>query len=391
MADVKFDVKYNCAAGANATTKRNSLVGDGPLKVHPNQYFAVAFPASMKTVVDGHVLVNMHSCEYLTLAWMLWATELLDRNLAWYTLPARFASLLIAMDDAGKLIWKEYEDFDVLAEDFRKAISSLPDELRKLRLADTHVFAVVNPAATLFDRIKAKSLAGADTNSVVPADFKTLLGGYTQDERDDEDSTFGSTMANVVDVAGNDLGDKPVSIQAPQVVAFFRGSQPPHYGLRTYRSLEFQIDDVTRRAAKTKSAQFLPLLIAKWNKGDDAGYPEILQVFTEACNGNELARHASTLAQRGKLPPELTDETLVALCNMIQGQPLLDIDTPDLRNSSNDKRGAALGAIIATGPATGPLALDKTDASEADILTMQSTTAFKKEPNRPRGSRRSQP
>ena len=159
MADVRFEVKYNCAAGANATIKRNSLVGDGPLKVHHNQYFAVAFPASMKTVVDGHVLVNMHSCEYLTLAWMIWATELQDRNLAWYTLPTRFASLLSALEDAGKLIWKEYEDFDVLAEDFRKAILALPDELRKLRLAECHTFAIVNPAAELFDRIKAKSLA----------------------------------------------------------------------------------------------------------------------------------------------------------------------------------------------------------------------------------------
>ena len=78
-----------------------------------------------------------------------------------------------------------------------------------------------------------------------------------------------------------------VSIQAPQVVAWFKRTMPPHNGLRTYQDLEGQIEEVQRRAADTKSARFLPLVIAKWNKGDDGGYPEILLAFNEACNGEK--------------------------------------------------------------------------------------------------------
>ena len=87
MADPRVDIHYNCAANANATTRRNSLTGDGPLKVHTSHYFAVAFPQSHKTTVGGDVIITYHACEYLTSAWLKWSEPIEARNLAWYILP----------------------------------------------------------------------------------------------------------------------------------------------------------------------------------------------------------------------------------------------------------------------------------------------------------------
>ena len=209
-------------------------------------------PLPLVTEVGGHTIVYMHSLEYSSLGGFIWSPELRERSVAWYTRPIRFTTLLSDLSAAGLLEWTRCANVDILAGKMLLWMGQLPPEQRALGLADVHAYDEPDfEDHTFYDRIKPIALMGRSMIdiAVVVVDFKTTFAGaFTEDERDDEEGLFQSICENVLDVAGSNLTDKSVNIQATQIVSFFKRTQPDTAALRLYRPYDEQLDEIGRRS-----------------------------------------------------------------------------------------------------------------------------------------------
>ena len=380
ITDTKYAIRYTVAQSASLDNKRLSLVDGGPLRVGADHYFAVTLaPTSMVvTLPSGEKEVYMHTVEYCVLEGLDWSPQLKARNLCWYIWPSRVALLLQDLDAAALLDWSPVKSPTVLAVLLRDAIKQLPADRRELNLSHVHE-SDVPPAADqyLFDRMTAATLAGSDNNMALVIDFKTrIIDAYSPDHRDDEDSRHADMIGMVLSAAGTDLEDKSVAVQANKVAAFFRRTQlPANPKLRSYAPFQDQGAELARRESSTESGIFTPLLQQAWNDGRDCGYKELQLAFPSACNGVEMTRLLGVLATRVGLSADLTDATVVSVCNMLNDTVLAELDTAEFRSASNAARGKALGSILAAALAKGvdPSAV----ANQPHLSKMYGSSDFK--------------
>jgi hypothetical protein len=348
--------------------------------VGADHYLAVTLaPTSLVvTLPSGEKEVYMHTVEYCVLEGLDWSPQLKARNLCWYIWPSRVALLLQDLDAAALLEWSPVQSPTLLAVLLRDAIRQLPADKRELSLSHVHE-STVPPAADqyFFDRVTAATLAGSDNNMALVIDFKSMMiDAYSPDHRDDDDSRYADMVGMVLSAAGKDLDDKSVAVQANKVAAFFRRTQlPANPKLRSYVPFEDQGAELARRESPTESGIFTPLLQQAWNDGRDCGYKELQLAFPSACNGVEMTRLLGVLATRVGLSADLTDATVVSVCNMLNDTVLAELDTAEFRNASNAARGKALGSILAAALAKGadPSAV----ANQPHLSKMYGSSDFK--------------
>ena len=173
----------------------------------------------------------------------------------------------------------------------------------------------------------------------------SMVDGFVQARRVDAAGKFQATIDIILDAAGDDLEGKPLNKQVTKVAALFNQSQPPLPALRLWYGIDDYPAEIARRAAKTESERFIPLLRRAWDRGLDAGFFQLKKAFG-TCNGEDLVRVATVLATHAKLPTPLVSATCSALDHYLTSFILAEIDTPSLRSADNDKKCAALGRAI---------------------------------------------
>ena len=103
---ISADKRYTIAhtVSGNATARRDSLVGEGPLKISDEHFFVKALPPEeVPSRGGGENEWTMRKTEFLFLEHLDWAPELMARSFCWSMLPARATKILKDLDTNGSL------------------------------------------------------------------------------------------------------------------------------------------------------------------------------------------------------------------------------------------------------------------------------------------------
>ena len=300
VVPAKYLLSYT--VGGAIVARQNSLVGDGSLKVQMEHYFAQVLPAAHLPALGGGELgIDIRKIEFVILDSMEWSDALMERDLNWTVSAARISRLLQALDDTGELDWTPVDGIDQLRSGLSASIRALPLADRTLDVSDVMAYPVVVPATTLSEKMSPLRFGGDKTMAV---DYKmSHVDGYSAARRADVDGSFVETAAALLDAAGDDLGSKPLAVQAAKLAAFFCGSQADRDSLRLYIPGANYGAEVQRRSAATASARFLPRkLRSVWHLGLNGNFAPLKLCFVQTCTGNEFARLVTALETHAKLP-----------------------------------------------------------------------------------------
>ena len=345
--DPRFRMNY--VAGGNANARRDTLTKDGPLKLDAKHYFVAVLPSRyVPDIGNGEFGFTQHKTEFIILPGLDWQHDIMiHTSAAWVVNNTRPARLLAILQQHGKLDWTAVSSIKALAKRIKEACRTIPIADLAFGMADVVSFPLLAPPlVSIFHCISPRSMA-MDGRMEAYIDYKSIIGGaYTLAERNDPTGHFSAAIAVLIDSAGATMVNPNVAVQANKIISWFKRTQPDTDDLRTYFEWD-DYSDLSRRALPTPSERFIPLLVSAWNANEETGFANFKLAFPQACTGSEVVQLLDGLSARARLPPGLTAAYCQSLCSMLTGQPLNDIDTPDLRNASNSDRCAALGNILA--------------------------------------------
>ena len=368
ITDLKFAFKVN---GATPDLRRATLVEGGPLQVHSSHWLYTARSVRCSPTADGNLTVDLHFVEYVFLDVFDWPDGAVERGMVWYILPDKVSRFLAAGHAAGLLKWQAFAREEDMVQHLREVKRGLPPADQAFTMGDVHAYPEPAPILLIMDRVRASMLREADGSMTAAVDFKTMLSdAYVQSRRDAADGHHQSMLAVMLDAASqNDLASKPLPVQASTLCRFILSTQPPRT-LRRYLPYEMQEQEISRRSL-SEEARFVPLLVAAWDDGHDGGYKELKHAILHACSGQQFVDYVKLLAVRARMTT-LTHTTCAALCDMLRGDALAEVDTTEMRAASIQARCAKLGDFLTSAVARS--SSDKS-ASGADTLAAEKMRA----------------
>ena len=370
----KYALDY--VVSGSALQKHNSLVDGGPLKVQAEHWLFKVLPPNEFDRTRGDIRFTVHKLEWLMLDIFTWSPELKARNMAWVLKNTRAAKFLHKADSLGHLPWDKMMTIEEAMILLHKIAKLMPPADLLLDESDVDAYPETSDGDICFYRVKAKHLAGADGAMTAVVDFKSALAdGYIEGRRDDEDGLFAAMLDACLDVAGKDLADKSLAIQASRLAAFFKKSQPDAIELRVYHPWDAQDQEVLRRGEPDESARFVPLLEAVWDNGSDGGFKQLKQIIMHACSGKAATQFFEVMATRARLDGGLTSSSCTALCDMLRGNIVSDLDSPENILLNNADRARVAGDLLAT--AMAKTATEHSSKDTAAIEKMHADQGFK--------------
>jgi hypothetical protein len=346
--DTKYLVQF--LQGANANAQRDTLIEGGPLKVGLNNYFKICFPSHV-VASQGEYEYNLHHMEHVFLDVFDWPEYAMGRGLTWFLLPKKVSRFLQRADTLGILLWTVWSNEEEAIQHLRWVKEQLPPDEQRFTQDDMMEYPEDHPITKLMDRIRATMFKDAGGHGMTAAvDFKSMLGdAYIKSRRDAADGHHQSMISILLDAASpNDLSAKPLAVQASTVARFVGATQPPRQ-LRRYMEYYLQEQEITRRA-QSESGRFIPLLITARDAGGDGGYKELKLAIPHACGGAEFVEFVKLLGVRAKLHGELTSTTCTALCDMLRGEVLHELNTDEMLSpitGTNTIRASRIGDLLA--------------------------------------------
>ena len=368
MTDAIRDPKYTARfqSGTTPDEQRDTLIEGGPLTVGPASWFKHCFPSYTEPYL-GEFEYSMHHMEYVWLDVFDWPDEAMERGVAWFLKPKRVTRFLQRADSLGLLKWTVWASEEEAIAHLRWVKKQLPPDEHGFTQDDMMEYPEESPITTLTDRVRAIMFKDAgDIGMTAAVDYKTMLcDGYVKTRRDDSDGHYQSMLAVLLDAASpNNLSSKPLAVQASTVIRFIATTQPPR-ALRRYLPYYMQEQEIARRT-QTESGQFIPLLIAAHDAGRDGGFAELKMALPHACTGAAFVEFVKLLAVRAKFQGEITSTTCTAICDMLRGELLHELNTEEMRSpisGSNQIRASRLGDLLAS-IATRPPGDDKKSGSD---------------------------
>ena len=330
--------------------KRDSLVEGGTLLVGENHWMKTA-RSSLCSVPHGGTTdyeYTLHHLEYLWLDVFDWGDDVLSRGMVWFLLPQKPSRFLAKADDLDLLKWEEFKTDEEMIQHLRWIKTQLPKEEQVFNLSDVCETPEPAPITLIMDRVRAIMFKDAGgTGMTAAVDFKTMLSdAYVKSRRDAADGHHQSMIAVMLDAASDkDLASKPLSVQASSLIRFVANSQPPR-ALRRYIPYEMQEQEITRRSL-SESGRFVPLLIAAWENGNTlSDYKELKAAVLHKCSGSVFVEHVKLLHVRAKLSEDITEISTAALCDMLRGEIINELDTAEMKKADNITRCAKLGELL---------------------------------------------
>lgn len=343
-----FDINFN--GGHDDDSRRDTLEEGGPLTVAPVHWIVTARSELGTLKLGGDYEYQLHYLEYIFLDVLDWPSGLMDRGLLWYLFPKKMSRFLRAGHAATTLKWEKFRTDEEVVQHLLAVKASLPIAEQGFTLADVHAYPVPAPIINIMDRARAIMLKTADGKMTAAVDFKCMLSdAYVASRRNQADGHHASMLAVMLDAAStHDLASKPLPVQASTLCRYVLNSQPLR-ALRRYLPYEMQEQEISRRSLDA-SGQFVPLLSAAWDNGTDGGYPELKLALLHACSSDIFIANVRLLAVRARMT-ELTATTTAALCDMLRGEILAEVDTAEMRKATIQTRCARIGDMLAAAQA----------------------------------------
>ena len=361
--DPKFAFKYTVVGTDDV--KRDTLVEGGVLLVDISHWIKTARSEMCTLRAGSDWEYNLHHMEYMWLDVFDWPDYAMSRGLAWYLRPSKPARFLASAEGLGLLKWTAFESDEAAVQHLLWIKPQLPPSERGFLQTDMHEYPEPAPIISLLDRVRPVMFKdGGGIGMTAAVDYKCILSdAFVKSRRDATDGHHQSMISVLLDAAStNDLASKPLPVQASKVIGFVISTQPPR-ALRHYLPYEMQEQEVARRAL-SESGRFIPLLIAAWDDGRHGGYLELKLAVAHACSGALFVEHVKTMAVRAKYTEDITPSICTALCDMLRGDILSQIDTAEWRMSSNADRCCKLGELLAAATSRSPV--DATAARASD-------------------------
>lgn len=111
------DPKYRVTtlSGGNDSTRRDSLLGDGPLNVEPAHFLVTSLPTETPRVAAGVHRTTQQICEHVMTPSLIIDAALIALHGAWVIKPSRIARFFHEADGTGSLTWVARADPQALA------------------------------------------------------------------------------------------------------------------------------------------------------------------------------------------------------------------------------------------------------------------------------------
>ena len=266
-------------------------------------------------------------------------------------------------------------DCEEMVQHLLQVKAALSPAERTFGLGDIHAYPVPAPITNIMDRVRAIMLRATDGKMTAAVVFKSMLSdAYVKERRDQLDGHHASMLEVMLDAASShNLAAKPLPVQASTLCRFVLNSQPQRT-LRRYLPYEMQEQEISRRALDA-SGQFVPLLVAAWDNGHDGGFPELQLAIRHACSGLEFAEHVRLLSVRARMTI-LTPTTAAALCDMLRGDILADVDTAEMRAAPIQTRCSRMGDLLAAAQSRSSAQTASVGTDKAAADKMRTSAAF---------------
>ena len=371
--DPKFAFQFT--GGHDDDSRRETLAEGGPLMVSHDHWLQTARFELGTVNPGGGATYYMHYLEYIFLDVLDWPDGVLDRGMLWFLLPKTITRFLATGHAAGQLRWEAFNSDEEMIQHLIQVKATLPPPERAFGIGDIHAYPVPAPIINIMDRVRAVMLKAPDGRMTAAVDFKTMASdAYIQSRRDQPDGHHASMIAVMLDAASkHDLAAKPLPVQASTLCRFVLNSQPLR-ALRRYLPYEMQEQEISRRALDP-SEQFVPLLVASWDNGHDGGFPELKLAILHACSGEEFAEYVRLLSVRARMST-LTPTTAAALCDMLRGDILAELETAEMRAAPIQTRCARIGDLLAAAQSRSSSQTVSTGTDKAAADKLRTSASF---------------
>ena len=340
------DPKYRVTtlSGGNDSTRRDSLLGDGPLNVEPAHFLVTSLPTETPRVAAGVHRTTQQICEHVMTPSLIIDAALIALHGAWVIKPSRIARFFHEADGTGSLTWVARADPQALAV-------FIYDEVRptmtagQLDLDMSHVvvYGAAALSGTLHDFVFSSLFRQADHSPYALQQWRTLVRGYVRAERDDINGEFQALMGYILAKCDRHLAPGALRAQAGAVSAWWLSTMPDSVALMQFVTSGMATIEIARRGADSEARRFAPLFDASWRRA----FPPLDLALPTPCLGSEARQFTSRLALARSRPQEVTFATTTDICGALLGEVLATIDTPQLRNASNELRVVEICRLLA--------------------------------------------
>ena len=321
-------------AGGGLAAQFNSLVGDGPLEVHPENLLATLGKGWLEPPAGGKVSVSAHDLGQVTMDSMIADPDMRNVTVFGTAKLVWVSTFLQNLDEAG-IEWKQFDKLEDTRDYVTKeALERLTEAQRTINISQW--WSDDCATASWPDYVKVKNLLDMDNGFKLLRQFRGFMcGGYTQADRDSQD--FKDRVEVVTaSVYGRDITKLVPVSQAAHVVKWAKLTAPPDGALDACITYEDESESM-RRGNESDSARFKGLFLKNWRKA----YKELSTALPNSITASMAWTYTEAMTGPCGIALPLVHGSVVAIClNLVA--TLAAVDSDLLKSKSNETRLAAL-------------------------------------------------